>query len=129
MLFADEVVDPERIDELEAVGEVEVKEAELKIAKQLVESLAGDFEPEKYSDTYRERVLELIERKAAGEDVAIQPERVEEPTAAPDLMAALKASLDAVRASEGDGGEPAKPKRKRQPAKKPASKKTASRKS
>ena len=57
----------------------------------------ADFEPDKYRDTYREQVLELIERKAAGEEIAVQPARDEEAEPVPDLMAALKASLDAVR--------------------------------
>jgi DNA end-binding protein Ku len=115
MLFADEVVDPERIDELSAAEDVEMNERELDIAKQLVDSLASDFEPEKYKDTYRESVLEMIERKAAGEEIAVQPE-AEEAAPVPDLMSALKASLDAVRERTGDeDGE--KPKRKRAPAK------------
>src|SRR6478672_205348 len=62
MLFADEVADPERIEELGAARDVEVKKAELDIAKQLVDSLAGDFDPSKYSDDYRQRVLDLIDR-------------------------------------------------------------------
>src|SRR5213082_1723590 len=73
MLFADEVVDPERIDDLPDPEEVKTTDKELAIAKQLVESLAGDFEPGKYRDTYREEVLALVERKAAGEEIAIQP--------------------------------------------------------
>jgi DNA end-binding protein Ku len=123
MLFADEVVGPERIDELDDVAELETTKRELDIAKQLVESLAGDFEPGKYRDTYREEVLELIERKAAGEEIAVQPARDEVAEPVPDLMSALKASLDAVKArgdSDGNGGAPA-PKKKRAPAaKKPA---------
>jgi DNA end-binding protein Ku len=108
MLFADEVVDPGKVDELEAVGEVETSKRELDIAKQLVDSLAGDFEPERYHDSYREQVMDLIERKAAGEEIAVQPAAEEEEEPVPDLMAALKASLDAVRepepAGNGDGG-------------------------
>src|SRR5215213_4847360 len=103
MIFADEVVDPERIDELDAAREVEVNDRELSIAKQLVESLAGDFEPDKYKDSYREDVLALIERKAAGEEIAVQPAREEEAGPVPDLMAALKAILDAVRERDGGG--------------------------
>ena len=78
---------------------------ELAIAKQLVESLAGRLRPDKYHDTYREEVLDLIERKAAGEEIAVQPATDEEEAPVPDLMAALKASLDAVRDedAEGDG--------------------------
>src|SRR4051794_5781501 len=98
MIFADEIVDPRRIDDLP--DDVEVNERELEIAKQLVDSLAGHFEPEQYTDSYREQVLEMIERKAAGEEIAVQPQ-VEEAAPVPDLMAALKASLDAVRSSAG----------------------------
>ena len=106
MLFGDEVLSPDRLDELESVNEAEASERELTMAQQLIDSLSSDFEPEKYHDEYRERVLNLIERKAAGEEIAIQPQ-AEEPAAAPDLMAALEASLAAV----GEDSEP-KPKAK-----------------
>jgi DNA end-binding protein Ku len=106
MLFGDEVLSPDRLDELESVNEAEASERELTMAQQLIDSLSSDFEPEKYHDEYRERVLDLIERKAAGEEIAIQPQ-AEEPAAAPDLMAALEASLAAV----GEDSE-AKPKSK-----------------
>jgi DNA end-binding protein Ku len=114
MLFADEIVDPERIDDIPTADEVQSSPRELDIAKQLVESLAGDFEPDKYKDTYREAVLDMIEKKAAGEEIAVQPE-AEEAAPVPDLMSALKASLDAVRERTGDGDDAA-PKPKRKPA-------------
>jgi DNA end-binding protein Ku len=101
MLFGDEVLSPDRLDELESVNEAEASERELSMAQQLIDSLSSDFEPDKYHDEYRERVLNLIERKAAGEEIAIQPQ-AEEPAAAPDLMAALEASLAAV----GEDSEP-----------------------
>ncbi len=107
MLFGDEVLAPDRLDELDGVEEAEATKRELTMAQQLIESLSAEFEPTKYHDEYRERVLDLIERKAAGEEIAIQPE-AEEPAAAPDLMAALEASLAAV----GDE-EPERPKPKR----------------
>jgi DNA end-binding protein Ku len=120
MVFADEVVPPDRLDDLP--GEVEATPQEVEMAKLLIDQLAADFEPEKYSDTYREDVLALIERKAAGKEIAVQPALEEEAKPVPDLMAALKASLDAVQ--KGDGG--AKPRPKRAPAKKaPAKKKAA----
>ena len=72
MIFADEVVDPDRIDDMPDPDEVRATDRELDIAKQLVESLAGDFEPDKYHDSYREEVLSLIERKAAGEEISVQ---------------------------------------------------------
>jgi DNA end-binding protein Ku len=104
MLFADEVLPPERIDELSELAEVTTTKRELDIAKQLVESLAGSFDPDKYTDTYRAEVLSMIERKAQGEEIAVQPPSEELVAPAPDLMSALKASLEAVREREGNGG-------------------------
>jgi DNA end-binding protein Ku len=115
MLFADEVVDPARLDDIPDADDVRTNDRELAIAKQLVESLAGDFEPEKYRDTYREAVLAMIEKKAAGEEIVVQ-EPEEEAAPAPDLMSALKASLDAVRKTGGGGDDDSaddRPKRRR----------------
>jgi len=111
MLFGDEVLPPDRLDELDSVGEVEASKRELTMAQQLIDSLSTDFEPSKYHDDYRERVLDLIERKAAGEEIAVQPE-AEEPAAAPDLMAALEASLAAVRSDDEEETPAPKPKRR-----------------
>jgi DNA end-binding protein Ku len=127
MLFGDEILPPERIEDMPDPAEVKTTKRELDIAKQLVDSLAGDFEPGKYHDTYREQVLALIERKAQGEEIAVQPPAEEVPSPAPDLMSALKASLEAVRAHDagtGDGA-PSKPKpaAKTRAAKKPSAKK------
>ena len=92
--------------------DLKASERELKMAQQLIDSLTADFEPEKYSDEYREKVLELIERKAQGEEIAIQPE-APTPTAVPDLMAALEASLAAVpKKGSSSGKTPAKEKAK-----------------
>ncbi len=117
MLFGDEVLAPDRLDELEAVGQSAATPRELTMAQQLIDSLSAEFEPSKFRDDYRERVLELIERKASGEQIAVQPQ-AEEPAPAPDLMAALEASLAAVRA--GDEDQPATPKRPARAAKRPA---------
>ena len=111
MLWGDEVLSPSRIDELESSNEAEASDRELKMAEQLIASLSAEFEPGKFRDEYRERVLDLIERKAAGEEIAVQPE-VEEPAAAPDLMAALEASLAAVRSDGKSEKAPAAAKRK-----------------
>ena len=102
MIFADEVTSPERLEEVSETTEVKTTKRELEIAIQLVESLAAEFEPEKYHDTYRKEVLDLIERKAQGEEIAVQPAPEEVAAPAPDLMSALKASLDAVRARDDD---------------------------
>ena len=118
MIFADEVTPAESIDEIAEAAKVKTTKRELEMAVQLVSSLAGDFEPERYRDSYRQEVLDLIERKAQGEEIAVAPapEEVSEP--APDLMSALKASLEAVRAREGADAQakPSKPAAKRAPA-------------
>ncbi len=113
MLFGDEVLAPDRLDEIDSIADAQASDRELAMAQQLISSLAAEFAPDKYRDEYRERVLELIERKAAGEEIAVQPQ-AEEATAAPDLMAALEASLAAV--SSGDGDEPAPPTKPRRAA-------------
>jgi DNA end-binding protein Ku len=131
MLFADEVSSPDRLDELPDPKEVKTTKREVDVAKQLIGSLAGDFEPEKYRDTYRADVLALIERKAEGKEIAVQPEAEDIPGPAPDLMSALKASLDAVRKRSGDNGAAAKkrkPATKKTAAKKPAAAKSAGKK-
>jgi DNA end-binding protein Ku len=120
MLFGDEVLAPDRIDELDAVGEAEATQRELAMANQLIESLSGEFDPTKYRDEYRERVLSLIERKAAGEEIAVQPQ-AEETSPAPDLMAALEASLAAVRSDEPDPASAAPKPKPRKRAAVPAS--------
>jgi DNA end-binding protein Ku len=120
MNFADEVVDPDKFDD-KPDDDVETSKRELDMAKQLIESLSSDWEPDKYEDTYRERVLELIEQKAEGKEIAIQP--VEEPQPVPDLMAALEASVKAARQDKGKSEDsksngkktPAKPKAKAKP--------------
>ena len=120
MLFADEVVAPEELDDLPEGKELKASDRELTMAQQLIDSLSSDFEPGKYRDEYREKVLELIERKASGEEIAVQPE-APEPKKVPDLMAALEASLAAVKGdSSGDGESKKKPaaSRKKETAKK-----------
>ena len=105
LYYHDEVIEP---DELEGIPhDVEVSDRELKIARQLIESLADEFEPERYRDEYRERVLELIEKKAEGQEIVLQP-ATEEPAQVVDLMAALEASLAAVKEAKDE-----KPKKKK----------------
>jgi DNA end-binding protein Ku len=110
MLFVDEVNDPERIEELDGTDAVKTTPKELAIAKQLVDSLAGPWEPSKYADTYREQVLALIERKAAGEEIAVAQAPATEAAPVPDLMAALQASLDQVRETAAPKKAPARRK-------------------
>jgi DNA end-binding protein Ku len=127
MLFADEVIPPDTLDEMPADGNVKTSKRELEMAKQLIESLTSDFEPEKYRDEYRERVLELIERKAAGETVVVEAPP-EEPKKVPDLMAALEASIAAAKSPAGDGAGKEKSKRSQPKRSRSSSKKTAAKK-
>ncbi|MGH9010141.1 MAG: Ku protein, partial [Acidimicrobiia bacterium] len=66
--------------------------------------LSTDFEPSKYRDEYRDRVLALIEQKAEGQEIVAQP-AVEEPTKVVDLMAALEASLAAAKSNKAAASE------------------------
>src|SRR5690606_16642004 len=68
MVYADEINDPAELIDGEDVAATEVSEREVAMATQLIESLTEPFEPERYEDTYRNRVLELIDRKASGEE-------------------------------------------------------------
>lgn len=98
--YADEVRSTSEIP----VPEGEVKPQELALAKQLIEAAANDsFEPSKYRDTVRERVLEAIQRKVDGQDITSDV-KVDGGTKVIDLMEALKASL-AMTAAAGDGSD------------------------
>jgi DNA end-binding protein Ku len=122
MVFADEVVPTSAIDELETLDEVEVSDKEVLMAEALVESLSAKFEPKKYRDNYREQVLDLIERKAAGEEFEA-PAAVASAPAVIDLMAALEASVRAAK--DARGRHPAGGPEKVTAAKKKAASKSA----
>jgi DNA end-binding protein Ku len=115
MVYADEVAPAEEVSELAALDRVTVSERELAMAKQLIESLSAEFEPERYRDTYRDQVLDLIDRKAAGEEVVLQAPAEPDDSKVVDLMAALEASVADARearkrhptAADGDGQAPA----------------------
>jgi DNA end-binding protein Ku len=105
MLFSDEVVPPDDLDDMPEDKGKKTTKRELDMATQLIDSLSGEFEPEKYRDEYRDRVLDLIERKAQGEEIVIEAPP-EEPKEVPDLMAALEAS---IASAKGQGGGKRKP--------------------
>jgi DNA end-binding protein Ku len=96
MVYADEINDPTEIPELTDVEVVDLAEREVLMAEQLIESLSTKFEPAKFQDTYREAVLQLIDRKAAGEEV-VAPAAAAEPDRVVDLMSALEASVAAAK--------------------------------
>ena len=99
MVYADEVNDPVELVGEDVVDE-DVSDRELKMASQLVESLTEPFEPEKFEDTYRNQVLDLIDRKAAGEEIVATPTPVAEDKVV-DLMAALEASVRDAKSARG----------------------------
>ena len=113
LAYADEVVAPESIDELVGLEDIDVSPREVQMAEALVQSLSEDFAPEKYHDDYREQVLGLIEKKAAGEEIEMPEVAAEKPKIV-DLMAALEASVEAAKAA-----------RTHHPAAKPKAKKSA----
>jgi DNA end-binding protein Ku len=97
MLYSDEVVDPGEL-EVPTAADTTPSERELQMATQLVESLTAPFDPTKYHDDYREKVLALVEAKAEGEVIS-QPAPAAEPAPVVDLMAALEASLARAKQS------------------------------
>jgi DNA end-binding protein Ku len=110
MRFADEVLPPAAVLPADDGEVAEPTERELEMAKQLVAALASEFEPEKYHDLYREQLQDLIDRKAAGEEIVAEPV-LEDAGKVLDLMAALEASLaraggdDAAGDDDRDGEE------------------------
>jgi DNA end-binding protein Ku len=97
MYFADEV---RPLDPLRPEKESSVDQKELDMATQLIDSLRTPFEPERYHDTYRDTLCEIIKQKREGETITAPD--TEKPAAAPDLMAALQASIDRAK-MDGDG--------------------------
>ncbi|GIJ23467.1 non-homologous end joining protein Ku [Micromonospora lutea] len=143
MLWPDEIRKPSFgfLDE-----DLKIRPPELAMATSLIDSMAGDFHPDEFTDDYRAALQEVIDAKVEGREV-VQPEEVEEaPAAAVDLMAALKASVERARAARGEapaggGAEPtpissarsaqkkaAEKKAAKTPAKKAPAKKTAEKK-
>ena len=99
LYFADEV---RGRDDVGDIPETDISDRELKIADQLIDSLTVDWDPERYEDTYREQVLDLIKRKAEGVEIVV-PDAPKQAKVV-DLMAALEASLESARGSRKAGG-------------------------
>jgi len=100
LFLAEDVRSQDEIEE--AVEEIDVKEAELELARQVIGSLAADFDPGELVSDYRRDLKALLDAKLAGEEIAV-PEPTEEKAPVIDLMEALKASV-----AEAQGKEPAK---------------------
>lgn len=102
MHWPDEIRAPE-FEEL--TKDVDVKDAEVKMARQLIQQLASDFEPSSFTDDYREKLEELVKNKVEGEEVTVAAEPSEEPTKVVDLMEALKASVAQAKEKSKDSDE------------------------
>jgi DNA end-binding protein Ku len=121
MVYADEVNEPAEISEIADLEDVELSKKELDMARQLIASLSDDFDADKFEDTYRNQVLDLIERKAAGDTEVVAPPEVMAEDKVVDLMAALEASVKEAKAARTrhPAGAPAeKDEAKPAPAKK-----------
>ena len=99
MLHADEVVEQGELDGLPG-SEAKPREKELHMAEQLVDSLAADFDPKKYKDTWREEVLALLEKKAEGQEIVAEEPEKEPRGKVVNLMEALQRSLAAAKKGE-----------------------------
>ncbi len=105
MLWPDEVREPEFkfLDE-----SISLRAPELAMATSLIESMAADFDPDMYTDNYREALQAVIDAKIGGHEIVAPATEVAKPTAAVDLMAALQASVDRAKAARGEAAAPTK---------------------
>ncbi len=109
MQYADEIVSQTDLKGMPTVA-AKPKDRELEMAEQLIRSLTVEFKPEKYKDEYREKVLALIKRKSAGEEIVEPPGEKKAAGRVVNLMEALRASLDAAKpGGAGDAGPERKP--------------------
>ena len=116
LFLAEDVRSQAEIDE--AVEAVDVKEPELELARQLIDSLVGDWEPEALQSEYRQNLRKLLEAKLAGEEIAMPEPVADAPVV--DLMEALKKSVAASQKRDGD--KPAAASKKAAPRKRAAAK-------
>ncbi|MFC5728005.1 MULTISPECIES: Ku protein [Nocardioides] len=128
MMWPDEIRQPDF-----KVETGEVKDAEVKMARMLVETLAGDFEPEEFEDDYAEAVQSVVKAKIEGGEVKRTETSTKTGGEVVDLLAALQRSVEAAKSSRGEPAESEEPKKARKapakaPAKKTAAKKTAAKK-
>jgi DNA end-binding protein Ku len=113
MYLSEDVYSQAEIDE--AMDDTDVKKPELDLARQIVEGLSAEFDPEELSSAYRSDLRALLEAKLRGEEIA-EPEPTPEPAPTVDLIEALKASVEAAkgasRASRADGKPKSRPEKK-----------------
>lgn len=116
--YPDEVRDTKQVPGI--VENATVNEAELNMATQLIDSLTHEFEPEKYKNEYRDKLLELISKKAEGDEIVAMPEA--QKTNVIDLMQALQASLQQTQAKYKQETKESKDNKEQKDEEKPAAK-------
>jgi DNA end-binding protein Ku len=117
--FADEVVDIDDVDEIPHEGDAPTKK-EMALAMQIIDSLATEWDPTRYEDTFTDELIGMIEGKAEGDEVVAEPlDESDEGAEVVDLMAALQASVEAAKQGRSTSGTSSS--RKKAPAKRRAS--------
>jgi DNA end-binding protein Ku len=106
----------------------DAKPAEVKMANMLVETLAGDFEPDEFEDDYRTAIEEMVKAKIEGGEVKRTPKSTKTSGEVVDLLAALQKSVNAAKSARGEADEEEKPAKKKSTAKKSAKKSAAKKK-
>lgn len=109
LFFAEDIRSRTEIED--AVGETEINDPELEMARQLVASLVGEFEPEDFENSYRRDLRAMLDQKLAGEEITV-PEP-EAPAPVVDLMEALKESVAQARKDKDAGAKKAPARKKR----------------
>jgi DNA end-binding protein Ku len=101
MRFEDELVN---VDDLHFPARTEIRKPELDMAKSLVDSLAAEWDPSKYTDQYRENLMKIISGKARGRKVALEAGEKKRPAEVVDLMERLRQSLAHTKATPAKAG-------------------------
>jgi DNA end-binding protein Ku len=123
MMWPDEIRTPDF-----SIEPGEVKDAEVKMAKMLVETLAGDFEPDEFEDDYADAVQSVVQAMIEGGEVKKTPTSTKSSGEVVDLLAALQRSVDAAKTARGESPSSAKDDQDEKPAKKTAAKKAPAKK-
>jgi DNA end-binding protein Ku len=130
MMWPDEIREP-KFSGLEA-ADMDVKPQELKMAQMLVETLAGDYDPDEFEDDYAHAVEALVQAKLEGGEVKHTEQPAPSGGEVVDLLAALQKSVESARSSRGEAASPkteaVEPAAKKAPAKKAAAKKSTAKK-
>jgi len=124
MMWPDEIRQPD----FGSVDTSDAKPAEVKMANMLVETLAGDFEPDEFEDDYRAAIEEMVRAKIEGGEVKRTPKSTKTSGEVVDLLAALQKSVNAAKSARGEADEEEKPAKKKSTAKKSAKKSAAKKK-